>query len=45
MQPTNDHLEDELIDLGSVEATTRGAGGEKDDQIGGLRPSMGLSDD
>jgi hypothetical protein len=41
----NAHHNDELVDLGSVEACTRGPGGDQDDFIGGLRHVTGIADE
>ncbi|WP_207093629.1 benenodin family lasso peptide [Novosphingobium sp. PY1] len=45
MEKTIDTLEDEVVDLGSVTEETRGIVGALEDQQGGQRAALGLTDD
>lgn len=45
MQHNQTAHEDELIDLGAVENVTNGPSGDKTDFVGGLRETIGITDE
>jgi len=45
MEKTIEYLDTEVVDLGSATEETRGIVGAFEDQQGGLRAALGLTDD